>query len=376
MLDSALKRRMGLDLDQSAMAPLSGLTVLDFSTLLPGPFASLMLAEAGARVIKIEPPRGDDMRRFPPMVGDSSAAFAALNHGKEFLSVDLKDPGALALLRPYLESADILLEQFRPGVMARLGLGYEAVSAINPRLVYCSITGYGQTGPRAHEAGHDLNYISRTGMLSLSTGGSDRPTMPPLLAADIAGGSFPAVINILLGLRQRDLTGKGSYIDVAMADTPASFAWHAVATLAVSGRSPLDGQELFTGGSPRYRTYPTSDKRLVAVGALEDKFWFGFCEAIGVPDPLRVPSAPPKLVIDFIAQIIAAKPARHWKAVLEPLDICVCVVATLEEATADLHFTLRGLYARKATLPDGTEVPRAFVPLADGYRRDSDKSGK
>ena len=351
------------------MPPLSGLKVVDFSTLLPGPFASLMLAEAGASVLKIEPPRGDDMRHFPPMVGASSAAFAALNHGKTCLRLDLKTPEALATLRPHLEAADVLIEQFRPGVMDKLGLGYQAVSALNPRIVYCSITGYGQSGPRAHEAGHDLNYISRTGMLALSSGGADNPTMPPLLAADIAGGSFPAVINILLGLRQRDLTGKGSFIDIAMADTPASFTWHAAATLAVSGRSPLDGAELFTGGSPRYRTYPTADKRLVAVGALEDKFWQAFCEALAVPDVLRVPGAPPKDVIAFIGQTIAAKPAKHWRSVFDPLDACVCVVATLEEATADRHFILRGLFSRKARLEDGTEVPRAFVPLAEAFRK-------
>jgi crotonobetainyl-CoA:carnitine CoA-transferase CaiB-like acyl-CoA transferase len=348
--------------------PLSGLKVVDFTTLLPGPFATLILAEAGAEVLKIEPPRGDDMRRFPPMVGSESAAFAALNAGKTSIRLDLKDAAAVAGLRPHLEAADILIEQFRPGVMDRLGLGYEAVRAINPRIIYCSITGYGQTGPRAHEAGHDLNYISRTGMLSLSTGGAEHPTMPPLLAADIAGGSFPAIINILFAVIERHRSGQGSYIDIAMADTPASFAWHAAATLAVSGRSPLDGAELFTGGSPRYRTYPTSDRRLVAVGALEDKFWTVFCDAIGMPEMMRVPSASPRTVIDFISQTIAAKPARHWKALLEPLDCCVCVVATLEEATSDPHFVLRGLFARKATLSDGTEVPRAHVPVADVFR--------
>ncbi|HRK25127.1 MAG TPA: CaiB/BaiF CoA-transferase family protein [Beijerinckiaceae bacterium] len=351
------------------MPPLAGLYVVDFTTLLPGPFASLMLAEAGAEILKIEPPRGDDMRRFPPLVNGESAAFAALNAGKTFLRLDLKDPAAIAGLKPHLERADIILEQFRPGVMDRLGLGYQTIRAFNPRVIYCSITGYGQTGPRANEAGHDLNYISRTGMLSLSTGGADKPTLPPLLAADIAGGSFPAMINILLGLRQRDQTGEGCYIDIAMADTPASFAWHAAATLAVSGRSPLDGAELFTGGSPRYHTYPTLDRRLVAVGALEDKFWNVFCDAIGVPELLRVPSAPPATVIEFISQIIATKPARHWKQVLEPLDACVCVVATLEEATTDPHFILRGLFSRRTKLADGTEVPCAHVPVAAAFRK-------
>jgi crotonobetainyl-CoA:carnitine CoA-transferase CaiB-like acyl-CoA transferase len=350
------------------MPPLNGLTVLDFSTLLPGPFATLMLAEAGARVIKIEAPKGDDMRHFPPIVDGISAAYAALNAGKEVLRLDLKSPDAMAVLKPMIETADVLVEQFRPGVMARLGLGYDAVKALNPKIIYCSITGYGQSGPRAAEAGHDLNYISRTGMLSLSSGGVAQPTMPPLLAADIAGGSFPSVINILLGLRQRDLTGVGCHIDIAMADTPASFAWHAIASLAATGKAPRDGNELFTGGSPRYRTYPTADGRLLAVGALEDKFWTAFCDAIGLPQHLRGHDAEAKAVVLLVQETIRAQPADHWRALLEPLDCCCNIVATLEEATSDPHLVMRGLYARQAEMPGGTTLPRAHSPVADVFR--------
>lgn len=350
------------------MPPLSGLAVIDFSTLLPGPMASLMLAEAGAEVLKIEPPHGDDMRRFPPLVAGHSAAFAALNHGKSFLSLDLKAPDALDRLRPHLERADVLIEQFRPGVMTRLGLGYEAVRAINPRIVYCSITGYGQSGPRAMEAGHDLNYISRSGMLGLSSGGA-HPVMPPLLAADIAGGTFPAVINILLALRQRDVTGEGCHIDIAMADTPATFAWHGAASLAATGAVPRDGGELFTGGSPRYRTYPAADGRLVAVGALEEKFWQVFCTAIDLPQALRGHDAPVAEVIAAISATIAAQPAEHWRAVLEPLDCCVTIVATLDEAMADPQVKARGVFQHMTTMPDGTQIPRAFVPVAAQFRR-------
>jgi alpha-methylacyl-CoA racemase len=162
---------------EKVMQPLSGLLVLDFTTLLPGPLAALMLAEAGAEVIKIERPGGEDMRRIGPMLGGESATFALLNRGKQVLVLDLKSDADRAKLKPLLERADILIEQFRPGVMARMGLGYDAVHALNPRLIYCSISGYGQRGPRAGEAGHDINYIGNTGLLDLQPGPLEHPVV-------------------------------------------------------------------------------------------------------------------------------------------------------------------------------------------------------
>src|SRR5215207_11689014 len=194
--------------------PLSGVLVLDFTTLLPGPLATLMLAEAGAEVVKVERPGGEETRKYPPRWENQSAAFALLNRGKRSVVLDLKDAAAREKLLPLMRRADVLVEQFRPGVMARLGLGYDAVRAVNPRIVYCSISGYGQAGPRSQEAGHDISYQARTGLLSLSPGTTGSPSVPPALVADIAGGSFPAVINILLALRRRDLTGEGCRIDV------------------------------------------------------------------------------------------------------------------------------------------------------------------
>ena len=191
-------------------APLDGLLVLDFSTLLPGPMATLMLAEAGAEVIKIERPGGEEMRRYQPRWGADSVNFAMLNRGKKSLVLDLKQPSGQARLRPLLERADILVEQFRPGVMERLGLGAEAVRELNPGLIYCSITGFGQTGPKRDIAAHDLNYIGETGVLSLSMGPEDRPVVPPVLMADIAAGAYPAVLNILLALRRTGSDGGGT----------------------------------------------------------------------------------------------------------------------------------------------------------------------
>ena len=222
--------------------PLAGVRVLDFSTLLPGPMATLLLAEAGAEVIKIERPgRGDEMRSYVPKFGTDSINFALLNRGKRSLAIDLKAPDAVARLRPLIESADVVVEQFRPGVMDRLGLGYDAMRALNPRIVYCAITGYGQYGPRADVAAHDLNYVSDSGMLALTAGADGAPVLPPALIADIAGGTYPAVLNILLALRERDQTGLGRKLDVAMADNLFNGRTEAAAScrrVADPGRRP------------------------------------------------------------------------------------------------------------------------------------------
>src|SRR3954471_14459946 len=233
------------------MQPLSGILVLDFTTLLPGPLATLLLAEAGAEVIKIERPGGEDMRHYEPRFDGESAMFALLNRGKTSLVLDLKNAVDRDQLTPLIKRADVLVEQFRPGVMARLGLGPDAVGAINPKLVYCSITGYGQTGPRADEAGHDLNYIGRTGLLALNPGSPDRPVVPPALIADIAGGTFPAVMNVLLALRQRDRSGRGCHLDIAMTDAMFTFASHALASGHTTGTFPGMGGARLTGGGAR-----------------------------------------------------------------------------------------------------------------------------
>src|SRR5215213_11265654 len=266
------------------MQPLSGILVLDFTTLLPGPLATLMLAEAGAEVIKIERPGGEDMRVMPPLLqGGEAAVFAMLNRGKKSLVLDLKNENDRNRLRPLLEKADVIVEQFRPGVMERLNLGFEDVRKINSKLVYCSISGYGQKGPRAGEAGHDINYLSLTGLLALQPGPADRPVIPPALVADIGGGTMPAVINILLGLRQRDATGEGVYLDVAMTDAMFTFAWYAYAIGQATGKYPGPGELRLVGGSPRYQLYPTRDGRIAACGALEQKVWLAFCNTIELP---------------------------------------------------------------------------------------------
>ncbi len=350
------------------MQPLSGLLVVDFTTLLPGPLATLMLAEAGAEVIKIEQPGGENARRFPPMVDGDSAAFLMLNRGKKSMALDLKNDTDRAKLIPLIKRADILVEQFRPGVMARLGLGYEEVHAINSRLIYCSISGYGQSGPRVHEAGHDINYIGNTGLLDLQPGPADRPVVPPMLAADIAGGSFPAVINILLALRTRDQSGQGCCIDIAMTDAMFTFTWAALALGAATGRFPRPGELWLVGGSPRYQIYPAKDGKLVACGAIEQKFWVSFTKAISLAAEFIDDMRNPKATRDAVAKVIVGRSSDEWRPIFAAADCCTTIVTPLEEAIHDPHFVGRGLFAHKVATASGKSLPALPLPVAALFR--------
>jgi len=354
------------------MQPLSGLLVLDFTTLLPGPLASLMLAEAGAEVVKIEKPGGEDARHFPPLIDGESAVFAMLNRGKNGLALDLKSDADRGRLKPLIERADIVLEQFRPGVMARLGLGYDDMRAINPRLIYCSISGYGQSGPRAEEAGHDINYIGNTGLLDLQPGPLAAPIVPPMLAADIAGGSFPAVINILLALRIRDQTGQGCHIDIAMTDAMFTFGWAALAIGAATGKFPKPGELWLVGGSPRYQLYLTKDGKLVACGALEPKFWAAFAKTIGLPDQFADDMRNPKATREAVAILIGARTADEWRPIFAAADCCTTIVVPLEQAIRDAHFVNRGLFDHHIETALGKSLPALPLPIAPQFR---DKPG-
>jgi crotonobetainyl-CoA:carnitine CoA-transferase CaiB-like acyl-CoA transferase len=355
--------------------PLKGLLVADFSTLLPGPVATLMLAEAGAEVIKVEKPGGEDMRRYPPQWDGISAAFAMLNRGKKSLVVDLRSEEGRKAARELAARADILVEQFRPGVMQKHGLGYDELSKINPKLIYCSITGYGQQGPKRDEAGHDLNYIGATGLLSLAPGPANYPVVPPALIADIGGGTFPAVTNILLALISRGKTGKGSYIDIAMADAMFTFAWMALATLHATGKEPPPTSLSTTGGSPRYQIYPTRDGKFVCCGALEPKFWAAFCATIGLEGELANDFKNPAATKNAIRELIAKETAAHWKPKFAAADCCTTIMATLEEALADEHFVKRGLFQHQLLSSNGDkQIPALPVPIAPAFRTNEARS--
>lgn len=313
--------------------PLSGIKVLDFSTLLPGPLATLMLADAGADVVKLERPGpGDEMRNYQPRLGEASANYAVLNRGKRAYAVDFKDPAQRDRVLELATEADVVVEQFRPGVVDRLGIGYEQVSALNPHVVYCSITGYGPTGPHAQRAGHDLNYLAESGLLGVVTDATGAPSLPVSVLADITGGAYPSLVNILLGLRQRDITGQGSHLQVSMTDNLQVLAYGYFATHQAGGGWPRPGAELLTGGSPRYRIYRTADRRYIACAALEQKFWDRLVDLVGLEEKFRDDRGQEQAVITALAERFAARTADHWRSVLHGEDVCTVVVATWEEA--------------------------------------------
>ena len=355
--------------------PLKDILVLDFSTLLPGPMATLMLAEAGAEVIKFERPGvGEDARHTEPMIDGESIGFAVLNQGKRSVAIDLKSKGAVDALRPLLEKADVLVEQFRPGVMDRLGLGYEAVREINPGLIYCSITGYGQTGPKASAAGHDLNYIGDAGILSLSRGPDDRPTMPFGLVADIGGGTYPAVMNILLALIARQASGQGTHLDIAMSEGAFAFAYWAHAEGVIAGQNIESGGSRLTGGLARYRLYTAADGRQIAVGALEEKFWQSFCDVIGLPSALRDDWSEPDSCAAEVARRLGKQPSTHWEPLLAAADCCCSVVKTHAEASRDPHFKARDVFGRTLSI-SGQNAPALPLPIAPEFRSPANSVG-
>lgn len=350
------------------MLPLDDVKVLDFSFHLPGPLASLILAEAGAEVVKVErPDTGDELRLFPPMKDGESLSFAVLNRGKYSVAVDLKAPGALKKLTPLIRDADVIVEQFRPGVMDRLGLGYETLLRINPRLIYCSITGYGQTGPDRLKAGHDLNYCAETGLLSLSGDEAGAPTVPSSQIADIAGGSYPAVMNILLALRRRDRSGEGARLDISMTHNLFALQYWAIAEYEANGRAPRAASSLLNGGSPRYALYRTADGRYIAAAPLEERFWQKFCNVVQLPGQLRDDSVDPEKTRAAVAERIGRQTAETWLSAFGD-DCCCALVSTLDEALSNPHFRQAGLFSAQVTTPGGKTAMALDVPLAPQLR--------
>jgi crotonobetainyl-CoA:carnitine CoA-transferase CaiB-like acyl-CoA transferase len=327
-----------------------------------------MLARAGADVIKIERPgRGDEMRSYTPKFGADSVNFALLNQGKRSVALDLKAAADVATALELVRKADVLIEQFRPGVMDRLGLGYESLRAINPGLIYVAITGWGQDGPLADMAAHDLNYQAETGLLGLTAGSDGAPVVPNLLAADIAGGAYPAVMNILLALRAREADGLGRKIDVAMADNLFCFQYWGLGNGFTEGQWPQPSGDLVTGGTPRYQIYRTRDNRFLAAAPLEQKFWENFLRVLEAPHLLD--DAPnPGQTRKAIAAIVATRSAEEWLQRFENVDACVSVVKSLQEAVASPHFKARGLFSESLRNAAGGQIPALPIPIDASFR--------
>jgi len=327
------------------MRPLAGIKVIDFSRLLPGPFASLILADLGAQVDKIEDLGGGDyIRHMPPQIGDQSAMFLAINRGKRSACLDLKKPSAQKALMTMVEKYDVLFDQFRPGVLDRLCLSHAAMRAKNPRLVICALTGYGQDGPLAQRAGHDLNYLSRAGVLGFQGPADAVPTVPGFQLADMGGGLWCA-LGIMAALRERDRTGQGSVVDIAMVEASMGFAFSNFGNL-LAGHMPRRGDEGLTGGLAIYATYFTKDDQIVSLGALEPKFWTAFCRGVGMEAEMSamLPGPHQKDLKAKLAGIFRSKTRTEWEAFGKEHDCCLEPVLRPDEVTKDPHLQARGMF--------------------------------
>jgi crotonobetainyl-CoA:carnitine CoA-transferase CaiB-like acyl-CoA transferase len=345
----------------NAELPLAGIRVLDLTRLLPGPVATMHLADMGAEVIKIEDPGpGDYARAMGPVRHEVSQFFVAVNRGKQFLRLDLKDAADRERLLDLVAGADVLVESFRPGVMDKLGLGWSTLKQRNPRLVMCAISGYGQDGPFAMLAGHDINYIGYAGMLDQNVGADGVPALPNLQVGDLLGGAQSALQGILAALVAVKMGGPGRFVDVAMAD--AVLAHNLMPLVAVNNGAPaVPGRDLLSGGVPCYNVYRTSDGRHMAVGALELKFWQACCDVLQRPDlkprhwqlGQQVGGADAMALKAELEALFAQRTLAQWTEAFAAADCCVSPVLRTEEALRHPQFQARGMVAQRQHPTEG-----------------------
>jgi crotonobetainyl-CoA:carnitine CoA-transferase CaiB-like acyl-CoA transferase len=343
----------------STTAALKGLRVLDLTRLLPGPVATLRLAEMGADVLKIEAPGAGDATRTmmqssaDRVAGRPGAFYRLVNRGKRETRLDLKSEGGRTVLMALARESDVLIESFRPGVMEKLGLGYDVLRVINPKLVYCAISGFGATGPYAHLAGHDLNYIGYAGVLDQLAAPDGSPILPNFQIADLLGGALSAINQILAALWAVARGGDGRFVDISMSHCTYDNNVVAQVALANDGTAPVAGSSLLNGGVPCYNLYRTLDGRWLAVGALELKFWEKLCMALDRPDwatrhwSLGQAIAGPDAVqlIKDMTDLIATRSLEDWALMLVPIDCCVSPVLTAAEAAQHPLFNVAVLEA-------------------------------
>ncbi|MFP4532499.1 MAG: CaiB/BaiF CoA transferase family protein [Desulfobacterales bacterium] len=338
----------------SPQGALTGITVLDLSRLLPGPYCSMVLADHGARVVAIED------KRFAAEAGGSAAVYRNKTH----MTLNLKSDQGRRIFFHMAQSADVVLEGFRPGVTKRLGVDYEAVSAVNPKIIYCSITGYGQTGPYAGIVGHDVNYLSAAGVLDL-IGEKDRPpSIPGIQIADIAGGGMNGVIGILLALYARNTTGKGQYIDISMTDGSLSLLSLAVHLKELTGLPLKRSDSLLSHRYACYNTYETADHRYLSIGAVENRFWQQLCDFFKVPEygPLQYDETRREEIKGFMRDQFKSKTLAEWEKALDGLEICWAPIRTPDEALASDLFAARDMVT-DLLYPDGKTRKALGVPV-------------
>ena len=346
--------------------PLKEMKILDFTTLLPGPYATMTLADLGADVLRIVSGSRPDLASFlPPFLPGTnlSCAIAYLGRGKRCMTLNLKDPRAGGIVRKLIGEYDIVIEQFRPGVMAKLGLDYESLKTTHPSLIYCSLTGYGQTGPMRNRAGHDINYLARAGVAACSGHKETGPCLCGVQIADVASGSNHAVIGILAAVVHRHRTGEGQYVDVSMTDGAVAFNALFAAAYLVDGSENCCGEGVLNGGS-LYDFYETQDGKYLSFGGLEPQFFSAFCEAVGRPDLIPggvIPADLPR-VKEEVRRVLKTKTRDEWAAVFAKIDACVEPVLSLGEALGDDQVRTREMVV-EVDLPGGGKVKQPGHPI-------------
>jgi crotonobetainyl-CoA:carnitine CoA-transferase CaiB-like acyl-CoA transferase len=346
--------------------PLHGLKVLDFTSLWPGPLATLWLADLGAEVLRVEAPdRPDLLRWLPPLdPRGEGAAWSMANRNKRSMVLNLKAPGAADVVKRLVKSYDVVVEQFRPGVLDKLGVGYEALRQVQPGLIWCAITGFGQTGPLRDRPGHDIDFVALSGIASHMGRPGQGPSQPGVLVADVGGGTYPALVGVLAAVVQRLQTGQGALVDVSMLDGALWFDAMAASGVLAGGPEARPGEDALAGGSA-YDYFPTRDGGWLAVGALEPKFWTMFCRAIERPDLEHHPAERPSdrwALRQELARTLASRDRVDWMGVFAQVPCCVEPVLTTLEALNQPQVLERGMVV-DVPLPEGGSVRQLATPV-------------
>lgn len=350
------------------MGALDGYRILDFTTLLPGPYATMTLADMGAEVLKVSSKdKYDLVVNWPPVIEGAqvTGTQAWLGRGKKTIHLNLKKPKAVEAVKKLVLKYDIVVEQFRPGVMNKLGVGYDQLREVNPRLIYCAITGYGQDGPFAMRAGHDINYLSRSGIASSAGRREGGPSLYNFQIADVAGGSMNAVSSILAAIIYRERTGEGQFIDVSMQDSIIPFNSMDGAAYFAGGPMPARENGLLNGGGI-YDFYETADGKYMSVGSLEPKFFAALCDGMGHPEwrDGKILRTEPEMVKEVFRSVFKTRTRDEWTEVFRDLDACVEPVMDLEEVSNDEHLVRRGMWPEvKVPLTDHISVRQMGCPM-------------
>jgi len=354
-------------------APLDGIKVLDLTKLAPGPLCTMMLGDLGAEVIKIEEPGPPTGRRAQqagaagtqgPVNSFASSPYNALGRNKKSIGINLKSGAGKEIYFRLAQRADVIVEEYRPGVAKRLGIDYEQLSSRNPRLIYCAITGFGQTGPYRDLVGHDINYIATAGVLSLFGRPGQPPTIPHNLVADYAGGGMHGAIGVLAALVARNQTGRGQYVDISMMDGSLALLAQSFSSFFAGGKVPQRGETIFDGGIPNYNVYLTKDEKYITIAAIEPWFFANLCRALGREDfiPHEYDSSKRAEIARVFTEKFKTKTRDEWFAILSKSDICAGRMLTLDEVPSDPQVLAREMIV-EVEGPGGQKIKQVGVSV-------------